>query len=188
MLWEKEKLLFAYSAWSEAPSGVHNILMMVHRPLRRPSFQLASHMRKNNVETQRGCDGNTAGILKTDYLVNRLLANSDPPISCLWPIPHKTVWSPCHIHKNTQFLPTRPATMLHMIHRCIHHEDYSFAHHLSQPLHPLPLPCTFLKTSSEGTQSSSHPVCKRGEYEAQPSSDIQVSSNISDHNISVTQQ
>ena len=94
MLWEKEKLLFAYSAWSEAPSGVHNILMMVHRPLRRPSFQLASHMRKNNVETQRGCDGNTAGILKTDYLVNRLLANSDPPISCLWPIPDKTVWSP----------------------------------------------------------------------------------------------
>ena len=108
---------------------------MVHRPLRRPSFQLASHMRKRNVETQRGCDGNTAGILKTDYLANRLLANFDPPISCLWPIPHKTAWS-LHIHKNTQFMPTRPATTLHMIHRCIYHE---ITHsHTTSPNHPTP--------------------------------------------------
>jgi hypothetical protein len=94
---------------------------MAHRPLRRPSFQLASHTRKSNLKTQRGCDGNTAGILNTDYLVNRLVANSILPFPVCGLFRTK-LYDPCHIHKNTQLKPTRPATMLHMIHRCIHHE------------------------------------------------------------------
>lgn len=97
------------------------------------------------------------------------------------------------MHKNTQFIPTRPATMLHMNHRCIHHE---ITHsHTTSPNHPTPSHYYVRLHFFEDIirrQFSSRPMYKRSKYEAQPSSDIQVSSNISDHNIlqniSVTQQ
>lgn len=86
--------------------------------------------------------------------------------------------------KTHNSLPTRPATVLHMTHRCNHHE-ITHSHHRT-PSHYYVLLHFFADIIRR--QFSKHPARKR----AQPSSDIQVSSNITNNNIlqniSVTQQ